>query len=312
MAEALTTSKFIKSVKRRGAIPESQVTFSEDDFLDIANEEMDNSLIPTMLMYHEEYFVDRKDVPLVANQTEYEIPYRAIGNKLRDVFYKDDQGNIFEMTRVSPENRFINSSMSASGDFTRFFMEGAKIVLLGSAPATTSSLEMVYFLRPNRLVKENRTAKVTAIDTVTGVITLDSAPSVFAVSLEYDVIQAKSPHDIRTYDIVASAYSNTNKTLTFDPDDLPLGLVVGDYICLAGETPIPNVPTELHSMLAQRVTCRCLESMGHTEGLNLANAKLAEMQQSLGTLIDNRVTGAPQKVVNTNSMLLNRNLRRGW
>lgn len=311
MAQVLTTSKFLKSVKRRASIPESQVTFTEDDFLDIANEEMDNSLVASVMTLHEEYFTYSQDVDILANKAKYDIPYRAVGNKLRDLFFKDFNGNYFEMTRISPENRHTQAPQSGYDEIRRFYLQGSQIVLLPKPTSATGYLTMSYFLRPNKLVKENRTGKVVSVNTTTGEVTIDIAPSVFSANIEYDIVQGKSPNTIRKFDIEASAYNNTTKVITFAAADVD-GLEVGDYICLAGETPIPNIPTELHSMLAQRVACRCLESLGHTEGLQLANAKLAEMEKSLGIIIDNRVEGAPQKIVNTQSILLNRNFRRGW
>jgi len=84
---------------------------------------------------------------------------------------------------------------------------------------------------------------------------------------------------------------------------LPDEMIVGDYVAQANQTIIPNIPTELHSMLAQRVACRCLEALGDMQGLQMANQKLAEMELKTGSLIDNRVEGAPLKVVNRHGFL---------
>jgi hypothetical protein len=84
---------------------------------------------------------------------------------------------------------------------------------------------------------------------------------------------------------------------------LPDELTIGDYVAQANQTIIPNIPTELHSMLAQRVACRCLEALGDMQGLQMANQKLAEMELKTGSLIDNRVEGAPLKVVNRHGFL---------
>jgi hypothetical protein len=56
-------------------------------------------------------------------------------------------------------------------------------------------------------------------------------------------------------------------------------------------------------MLAQRVTMRCLEALGDQAGLTLAAAKLLEMEQKTGSLIDSRVEGAPLKVAPKNTFL---------
>lgn len=79
----------------------------------------------------------------------------------------------------------------------------------------------------------------------------------------------------------------------------------GDYIALEEECIIPQIPTEAHSLLAQRVAARCLEALGDTEGLQAANAKIAEMEQKLGSVVDTRVEGAPLKIYSRHGFIRN-------
>lgn len=144
----------------------------------------------------------------------------------------------------------------------------------------------------------------------------NAAPSVFNLSETYDIIQTKSPHKTLRYDLVPVSISGSvikfkKEDMRRSIDDLnntPVYVLpkVGDMITISGETIIPQIPDELHSMLAQRVACRCLEALGDREGLTAANAKLAEMEERTATLINDRVEGSPQKVVNHNSPLRQR------
>ena len=72
-------------------------------------------------------------------------------------------------------------------------------------------------------------------------------------------------------------------------------VVVGSYITEAEETIVPNMPTELHPILAQRVAVSCLEAMGDEQNKQSAERKLAKMEQDAGTFLDNRVEGANTK-----------------
>ena len=56
-------------------------------------------------------------------------------------------------------------------------------------------------------------------------------------------------------------------------------------------------------MLAQTVACRILDAQGDAQGLQTAMAKLAQMRNAAGILIDNRVEDAPRKLVNRRSLL---------
>ena len=102
----LTSSSLIATVKREGMIPSSQNTFTDADFLQIANQELRIGLMPSILQYHEEYYVrDSAPIPIVSGVSNYPIPYRAVGGKFREVFYVDSQGQLRSMTRISPDDR---------------------------------------------------------------------------------------------------------------------------------------------------------------------------------------------------------------
>lgn len=155
-----TSRDLIESVKRKIAIPINQRTFTDDDILAFANEEMMISQVPDILQYHEEYFVVYVDVPLVNDKKRYAIPERALGQKLRDVWYLDTNNNLFEMTRISANDQsYWQRETSANNVMQKYFLEGNEVVL---APQTvtspTGSLRFTYYLRPNQLVVDEKAA----------------------------------------------------------------------------------------------------------------------------------------------------------
>lgn len=309
MAKYLTTDTLIDSVKRRAMIPETQQTFQEADFLAFANEEMDLGITPHVLSFHEEYFVRTDLVDLVANTSRYQIPPRAVGGKLRELAYQDSSGNIFEMSRIKVDDIPSYQNNVIQNSFTLFYVEGSEICLVpvtGANPA--GQLRFSYYLRPNEMVSESDVSIVTSINTTTGVVSVDKIPDAFSLSTDLDIIQTKNPHRSLAIDVLAMGLDTSGNTITFDVDDLPTGLAVGDHIALAEQTIVPQVPSDLHSMLAQRVAARCLESLGDAQGLSSANTKLTEMEKKTGSIIDDRVEGAPLKVVNKHSTLKRKKL----
>lgn len=303
----LTTNGLLKSIKRRAMVPDNQNTFSDQDFIDLMNEEMMIGLVPSILQMKEEYFIFKQITPLVTNKSNYPVPERALANKLREVCYKDSVdkfvGNEYEMTRVAIDDRYTGlSNGTGSSDFTgfrRFYMMGSDVIIHpGVGPSPSGALAFYYYLRPNSIVKESLVATITSINRETGVITLSSVPAGYAFDSSYDFIKAKSPHNILDIDITPIALNVSGKLMTLDPKYVPKDLEIGDYVALAGQTCVPNIPTELHMVLAQRVAQRVLEALGDTEGLNNATNKIAEMEAKLSTMMGNRVEGAPRKVVN--------------
>lgn len=300
----MTSDDLIKSIKRRALLPTNQNTFSDEDFLALADEEMALGLVPTIIKMHEDYLMYSEDVTVMPDHANYPIPYRAIGNKLREVTFKDRNQNIYEMTRIGvgdlPYFNYGNINRPYS-----FYVKNNEIILVPekSVRGISGALVMTYFMRPNSLVLLKDVGIITNIDFTTGEIQLSNVPTNFEVDHIYDFISIKSPNKTLKFDISPIGISLVNKTITFDPANIPVTLSVGDHIALAGQTAIPQVPSDLHVLLAHRVATRCLEALGDSEGLQNANAKLAELNQQAEVLIDNRVDDAPRKVVSRHSTL---------
>lgn len=308
MAKTLSTNSLIKSIRRRAMLPSTQSTFKEEDFLAFANEEMDNAVVPYVQSFREDYFIASQLITLDADKTSYRIPDRATGNKLRDVRFKDQSNNIYEMTRIFIEDEpYFQYNSAGSGPTTlrTFMVKNDEIVFpYGVIPASISYMEAIYYIRPNEIVSEDNVAVIKSINTTNNTVTIDKFPEVFNGASIFDITSCKSPFKLLAIEIQPTVIA-TADSLVFQFETLPRYLSVGDVIALPEQTSIPQVPLEVHSLLAQRVAMRCLEALGDTQGLQNAAAKLAEMEDKLGSLLDDRVEGAPKKVVNFHSFLRN-------
>ena len=294
------SARLIASVKRKASIPDSQNYISDDEILDFANEELSMNLIPLIMSKHEDYFLIREVVTLVADQTEYAIPYRSLGSKVREVAYMDSSGNLYEMFRKSIDD--ITNGYSSNSRHFHIENENIKIHCNNSS-IPTGSIVFFYDLRPNSLVLSERIGTITSIDSTTGLIGFTSFPTHFAENMLIDFIKTKSPHKILDFDVTVTAVDSANKTITVDPDNIPSTLTINDRVGLAGESDLINIPSELHSMLAQACASRFLESIGDLGNLKAANVKLSEMKDNTSSLITNRVTGSPMKAKPRNGLL---------
>lgn len=299
MAKVMTSDDLIRSLKRRALIPTDQSTFSTEDFLEILNEEMDTGILPYLIEQHEEHLVNFVEVDI--DQTppfEYEIPYRAIGNKLRDVSLIDYSGNAYELSRASLEEISDYSAYSATDYNGVFYLENNKVVFMSLNGSVGSKVRMYFYLRPSSLVLTSDTGKILDIS-ISGtdtVLKLDNLPDDFVEGILYDIVGSRSPNKLKKFDISGATLDRTNSAIRIATDKLPSDLVVGDYVCIAEESPFPQIPTELHPILSQRGAVYCLESLGDTEGLGNALRKLQSMEKGVTNLIENRVEGAPQKI----------------
>jgi hypothetical protein len=301
MSRVLTSSKLIDSIRKRGMLPTDTATYTDDDILSVINEEIDVGLLTTLLSVHENHLLFRENFSLSGDR--YAIPYRAIGNKLREVSIVNTDGSVSELSQIGigdlSDYRTGNLRYGSGG---LFYVEGNEVVILiNSDNAGGSSLRMHYYLRPSTLVAEKQTGIITSINRTTGVITLSSFPDNFATIPMMDFVGHRSPNKIYSIDKAPISVDMNTKTVTFNVNDIPKELIVGDYVCKYEESPVPNVPTEMHPLLAQRSIVHILEALGDTEGLANAKSKMMQMETSITSLIDNRIEDSPQKIRGRNN-----------
>lgn len=143
-----TSTTLIEAVQRRASVPINQSTFSDDDFLAFANEEIQTVMLPLILNMHEDYYSYPEVIPIISNTSRYTLPPRAVGQTLRDAFYIDNGGNIRELTRLEEDDRAYYQN-GGSNNYVGFYFEGNQMVM--SPPiqqGATGNLLLVYYFRP--------------------------------------------------------------------------------------------------------------------------------------------------------------------
>ena len=289
-----TTSSLLSAVRRRGSIPtttNSSNVNSTASLLELATEEFHNTLLPLIMSTREEWYVFADTQAITANKSNYRINSRAAGLVSRDLLLKKDS----TQESLGPVQReFITDT--STGSPQGYYLEHNDVVLYPTPNTTTGTLVMPIYLRPSTLVATTACAVITAIDTGAGTVTVASIPSAWTTSDEFDFVNKKSPYEPHAIDQTSTLISGT--TMTFS--SLPSDLVVGDYVTLADETCLPQLPREFQSVLAQLVVVRALEALGDREGSKQAYANYQSLQESALKLITPRVHGERKVVIQRN------------
>lgn len=317
MARSMTGDKMIASVRLRTMAPDDVSVFDDDDILNIIDEEMQVQVLDKLVELHGENLTISVDIPR-NSEGVYEIPYRALGNKLRDVSLVS--GNqIYELSQISigelPDYSYNSAYSPEMIDL--FYVEGNEIKLVKPA-RSYDTVRMRYYLRPSYLTKLERAGVISSVtkDEVAGTVTLalSQVGRTFSVNENYDIVSKKTPNKIRTFDLTPTNLVNSNGTgsITFalsDVEDIFDKIQTGDYVTLAEETPVPNIPTEMFPLLAQASAVHILESMTDSEALRNASARLDKISASVQQIIDYRVELAPKKIKPRHGTL-NQNYKR--
>ena len=269
----MNTTELITALKLHGSFPTSNDLFSDEDFLSLFNHQMKVEITPLLVGLNEEYFLQSQNFTVVQGST-YRIPTRAIGSNVRTLFTIDSSGNKAALARLFEEDRpsgasgyyVIRNSIELSNDFN------------------TGLLQVVYFARPSTLVLTTACAQVNAIDTGTNTVEVAATPDTFITGIKLDFVQNKNPYDLLGMDYELAGVSGT--TLNFA--SLPDGLEIGDWICLATESPVPMIPDELHPVLLQSALCKTLSSKKDKQFKD-EKETLTEIKTNAINLLDPRV-----------------------
>lgn len=276
----MNSTELINALKIKGSFPTSDDLFSNDDFLVLFNMQMKVEILPIMLKLNEEYFLQYKDFT-ISQGAKYRIPSRAIGTNIRDLKKVDSSGNYTDINRLFEEDR----SSGKSG----FYMNRNSVELTNDFISDT--LRMTYFARPNKLVLTTSCAQITSIDTVLNTVVVSSAPATMSTGVLVDFIQNNNPFDLLSFDQSLVSVSGT----TLEVAALPSGLEVGDWVCIANESPVPLVPEELHPVLVQSALVTTLSSK-KDKALEYENKKLMEQIEAVLTMLDPRVQNNSTKM----------------
>lgn len=284
---AYSSSDLIAAVKRRAFAPTGQNTFPASDILALADEEMETLIVPEIMAAREEYFVTAVDVPLVVGQAAYPIPDRAVGMAVREVKIVDAAGSLEDIPQISPEAL----SSDGSGTPNAFYMRDNSIVLWPTPSAANRSVRIYYCRVQSKLIETSAAAVVSSVVGLTA--NVSAVPSGWSSADTYDVIKATGGQEILAQDRAVTSVGASS--LDFAAA-LPSTVAVGSYVAKAGETPIPQVPKEYRTVLAQAVTVRILKSMrldGHDDEQKVLEMMLANARK----LITPRVVGEPAKIL---------------
>jgi hypothetical protein len=173
---------------------------------------------------------------------------------------------------------------------------------VGSNGTPSTATVTVQCLNVNESITTSNSAAF-AIQTTQGIQFTAAVPSIFTPGSLVDFLQTKPGHKTKALDVQIPLNGVSGNMMTFSSSVIPADLVVGDYICLANECIIPQIPPDLHNTLAERTCARILAALGDSAGLQATSEKIKQMEFNQGMLIDDRVEGAPKKITARHSLL---------
>jgi hypothetical protein len=285
----------ISGLKRRANIPTSSESWTAADFRAYANDSMRGYILPLLRRLSEEFFVTTLDTTVTSGTAAYRISYRALGEALRDVQFSDGAGGYRSLHRIEP-HQGSSYLAQAGGLADRYYLQDDKVVLLPTPASSTDVLRVKAMVRPNKLVATSGVYKVTVVGATTLTVTpLDTsvtanAATTLGASPTIDIIKGQPGFRHIALDLSATISTNTVTCTT-------TGVSVGDYVCTAEESPVAQIPAELHPLLAQDIACAVLRA-SNSPSLGPAEAERNRLESIAMGLFSPRTENQPRYVTN--------------
>jgi len=306
--------------------PDAGGPLSDEELLDLLSEEILSDVAPVVEQTREDYYVQDLTYALVADKQLYRMPPRSIGNILLDVLYVNLNGKEFTVPYISGENATFPSEFYLSADpsglgHRKFFFRGENVGIHPTPQDSVGSFRFRYYLRPASLVKLEKVGTITTIGAAGSGggterrFTCSNIPTEFTTSEVYDIVRkdgsfSRTHLDLTGADIVTGA----SGTIDFEEDDLSVDdIQVGDYICIADQSPVPQLPDTFHSLLKQRLMTIMLQAQKKWDAARASQSKVNALEERMTRFHADRARDEPKILVpRTAPLVSGYGHRRAW
>ena len=299
-----TTTQFLKRVKAAALVPTHQIAYSDQDILDIANEEMDNLLVPEIMSLREEYLVTKTTVPMVVGEDTIDIPYRAVGRTIREIKISTSTASTpNSLPRASITEDIAMSSKP--GKPLYHYFEGDSIKVNPVPDQVYGDYLLWWEARPNRLTLATQVGIISYITDTTITVQQNLTSSITTGSI-VDIVSAIPGYKTIYTDISVGSISTGlgPKILTlssFSPSNPITGVAVGDHMSLAWTSDIIQLPDEAVQVLVQATALRMLQGQDQEQQFALTEKMLDRCLKSMRKAMTPRNEGASVKIRKRNS-----------
>lgn len=306
---AITADRLLQGIKRRVVMPASQARLTDEDILAITDDIISSRIVPIIESVNQEFFIYRETVPLVSGQSEYSIPYRAIGRTLRELKVKNfgnEQAWNLSLIALEDASGYTEATSPAG-----FYFFGDKIMIVPGIAENLSdlgSLIMHYRLAPSRLVTASKAMKVAGVNGDDVIV--ESVPTTYMIGTPVDFIQGRSGNSIYATDQTIQNISGT--TLSFSANVVPTSLIAGDYISMVESSPVVNfVPNEGYSLIESLASYRICNTIGDFDSAARLAEDISDEEKNFKSLLEPRIDGEPTVIINRSSLVRGRYPGRG-
>lgn len=278
----------------------------DQDLLRLLNEWVTSVLAPLILDANEGYWLRTLRVPVVRGQQSYRIPTRAQLGKLNSLRFVNSTGKTADPLIWTEESEVdsLTADVTSEGEPRFFWLRGLRAHVF---PLPIDGfIEFIFPMRPSQLLLSQDSRKVASISGDGLSITVESLVPTndtrWVTNSFFDCHSGDSGSELRFWD--RQAVSVIGQTITFSsPVNGTLSgeeaVEVGDWLCPAGFSALPQLPYEFHPLLGQAIAVRLTETLdleSHVVHQQQLDVRLRQLLDSIKPRVDSEprmIPGAP-------------------
>lgn len=318
-----TTSDLLTEARGGVAAPSANGLISSSELLSFADSDMRTEIAQILIGIRSEYWLTDYTAPVVANQSEYRLPDRALGMGLRDVTVYDSAGSEYNCTQIPADQRYLwtrGQNWGQAGPFVFTFDNGSVVLLPTPALSGQWTLRMRYYAEPSTLDLLENCSGFSNTPPSTTQIALDATVSAAITNnTVIDIIYGVGMHEVMFTERLVNSATGTTIILQGDTPIVPADVAGNDvnslthYVARLGRTPLPPIPVTLWPALVALTRRAYCEAIGDMRGMEAAAAMYERKKSAALSLLQPRVDGEVRRPVPSFTPLRGGRYRgRGW
>lgn len=273
------------------SLPNIENRFSNSTLLELANDEIQSTVLPWIFSLREDYLISSQEYDLTTiTNGIIDFPQPSSGRTLKDIWVSEDGKAYRPLQRIGLDEAWRYNEEEV--DIPHAFSLQGNNIYLHRKPSvnTKGTLRLYYHTLPNTLVSINRGISIASLSGDDTIVTAQ-VPTFMTSGSTVDIIYNNPDYQVFLRGQTISSTTATTITLSgYSPTNTlsDAGFAPGLIVCLEGETIETPLPIEVNQLLIQAVIIRVLESMNAAQQLSLALERFARLKTQLRDILTPR------------------------
>lgn len=293
--DAIATARALAYSPASGLLTDAELLLALDF-------DLQSRVFPLVLETGNGWRTSDQDYAITAAQNLYRIPARAHGGKLLDVLLVEDgEEHPLDHIELSRLPDLLREGEGPDSEYWWMFRDGS-VMLYETPDVTAKTLRLRYPERPGKLVAASAAARITTIGAAGSGggtqrrFTCSGGVPAWGATSTLDIVRATGAFETTHASIAAVDITGT----LIDVQEALLivsEIAVGDYFAQPGESPVIQVPADIHAVLVYRAVELLKMAERDFDGVAAARRERMEAEDAARKMLELRAEDEDRVII---------------